>query len=126
MWTADRATMKDFYSAISGFDNQLIKPVGETGSGQGLRWDNQTASDILHKLANTDPNSDEAYDLHVQFLQEAVKDMPFINVTNGTKFVPTNSTYWEGYPNSENNYNGPWWWWSCFKYMLPNITPVQG
>ncbi len=27
--------MKDFYSAISGFDNQLIKPVGETGSGQG-------------------------------------------------------------------------------------------
>lgn len=118
--------MKDFYSAISGFDNQLIKPVGETSSGQSLRWDNQTASDILHKLANTDPNSDEAYDLHVQFLQEAVKDMPFINVTNGTKFVPTNSTYWEGYPNSENNYNGPWWWWSCFKYMLPNITPVQG
>ena len=104
----------------------MVAVVGETGSGQGLRWDNQTASDILHKLANTDPNSDEAYDLHVQFLQEAVKDMPFINVTNGTKFVPTNSTYWEGYPNSENNYNGPWWWWSCFKYMLPNITPVQG
>lgn len=118
--------MRDFYSAIAGFDNRLILPLGQMGSGQGIRWNNQTASDVLHRLANVDPNSDEAYNLHVQFLQEAVKDMPIINVTNGTKFVPTNSTYWEGYPSSAEPYNGPWWWWSCFKYMLPRITPVQG
>lgn len=115
----------DLYSALSGFDNQLIKPVGETGSGQGCRWDNQQASDDLHKLANLDPESEEAYDVTVDLLQTAVTDMPYINVTSGTKFVPTNCTYWEGYPDSENPYNGPWWWWSCFKYMLPNITPVM-
>ena len=28
---------KDIYSQISGYDNALIKPVGETGSGQGMR-----------------------------------------------------------------------------------------
>lgn len=117
--------MKDFYSAISGFDNQLIKPLGETGSGQGLRWDNEHASEIIQELANTDPESEKSYELHVEFLKECVKDMPFINLQSGTKFVPTNSTYWEGYPNAENPYNGPWWWWSCFKYMLPNITPTQ-
>lgn len=114
----------DLYSALSGFDNALIQPLGETGSGQGLRWNNQQVSDDLHALANMDPESEEAYDTTVDLLQQAVTDMPYINVTNGTKFVPTNSTYWEGYPNSENPYNGPWWWWSCFKYMLPNITPV--
>lgn len=117
--------MKDFYSAISGFDADLIKPLGETGSGQGLRWKNERVTEILHELANTDPESDRSYELHVEFLQECVKDMPFINFQSGTKFVPTNSTYWEGYPNAENPYNGPWWWWSCFKYMLPNITPTQ-
>lgn len=116
----------DLYSALSGFDNQLIKPLGETGSGQGCRWNNQQVSDDLHALANMDPASEEAYNTTVDLLQQAVTDMPFINVTSGTKFVPTNSTYWEGYPNSENPYNGPWWWWSCFKYMLPNITPVKG
>ena len=52
-------------------------------------------------------------------------NMPEINFLSGTKFVPTNSTYWEGYPNADNPYNGPWWWWSCFKYMLPNITATQ-
>ena len=114
----------DLYSALSGFDNALIQPLGETGSGQGLRWNNQQVSDDLHALANMDPESEEAYNTTVDLLQQAVTDMPYINVTNGTKFVPTNSTYWEGYPNSENPYNGPWWWWSCFKYMLPNITPV--
>lgn len=117
--------MKDFYSAISGFDNRLIKPVGEVGSGQGLRWDNEHASEIIRELANTDPEDEKSYELHVEFLKECVKDMPFINFQGGTKFVPTNSTYWEGYPNAENPYNGPWWWWSCFKYMLPNITPTQ-
>ncbi len=118
--------MKDFYSAISGCDNALIKPLGETGSGQGFRWDNQKVSDILHELANTDPTSDRSYELHTEFLQECVKDMPFINFTNGTKFVPTNSTYWEGYPCANDPYDGPWWWWSRFKYALPKITPVQG
>ena len=117
--------LKDFYSAISGFDGDLIKPLGETGSGQGLRWNNEKVTEILHELANTDPESDRSYELHTEFLKECVTDMPEINFLSGTKFVPTNSTYWEGYPDADNPYNGPWWWWSCFKYMLPNITPTQ-
>ena len=118
-------TLKDFYNGISGFDANLIKPVGETGSGQGLRWKNEKATEIIHELANTSPDDEKSYELHQEFLKECVTDMPNINFLAGTKFVPTNSTYWEGYPNAENPYSGPWWWWSCFKYMLPNITPTQ-
>ena len=118
-------TLKDFYTGISGFDENLIKPVGETGSGQGLRWKNEKATEIIHELANTSPDDEKSYELHQEFLKECVTDMPNINFLAGTKFVPTNSTYWEGYPNAENPYSGPWWWWSCFKYMLPNITPTQ-
>ena len=118
-------TLKDFYTGISGFDANLIKPVGETGSGQGLRWKNEKATEIIHELANTSPDDEKSYELHQEFLKECVTDMPNINILAGTKFVPTNSTYWEGYPNAENPYSGPWWWWSCFKYMLPNITPTQ-
>ena len=118
-------TLKDFYTGISGFDANLIKPVGETGSGQGLRWKNEKATEIIHELANTSPDDEKSYELHQEFLKECVTDMPNINFLTGTKFVPTNSTYWEGYPNAENPYSGPWWWWSCFKYMLPNITPTQ-
>ncbi len=116
--------LKDFYNNLSGWDQAFIKPLGETGSGQGARWSNDRITEILHEMANLDPNSDENYELHKEFLQIAVEEMPDINFLSGTKFVPTNSTYWEGYPNAENPYDGPWWWWSCFKYMLPHFTAV--
>ena len=116
---------KDIYSQISGWDADLIVPVGEIGSGQGTRWNNEKATEIIHELAAVSPDSDESYELGLEFLKTAVEDMPFIGFHSGVKFVPTNSTYWEGYPNAENPYNGPWWWWSCFKYIIPYITPVQ-
>ena len=116
---------KDVYSQISGWDADLIVPVGEVSAGQGTRWNNQEATDIIHELAKVSPDSEESYQLGLDFLKVAIQDMPFIGFHSGVKFVPSNSTYWEGYPSAENPYNGPWWWWSCFKYIAPYITPVQ-
>lgn len=115
---------RDLYSQINGWANDLIVPVGERGSGQGSRWDNQEATDIIHEMAKVSPDSDESYELAMDFMKVAIADMPFIGFHSGVKFVPTNSTYWTGYPNSENPYNGPWWWWSCFKYITTEVTPV--
>lgn len=117
---------KDIYSQINGWDADLIKPVGEQSSGQGTRWNSEKATEIIHELAKVSPDSDESYELGIEFLKAAVEDMPFIGFHSGVKFVPTNSTVWEGYPTADNAYNGPWWWWSCFKYIAPYITPVQG
>lgn len=117
---------KDIYSQINGWDADLIQPVGEIGSGQGTRWNSEKATEIIHQMAKVSPDSDESYQLGIQFLEAAIEDMPFIGFHSGVKFVPTNSTVWEGYPSADNPYNGPWWWWSCFKYIAPYITPVQG
>ena len=116
---------KDIYSQINGWDGDLIVPLGQRGSGQGTRWNNAQATDIIHKLAQLSPESDEAYKLNLEFMKVAIADMPFIGFHSGIKFVPTNSTYWNNYPCADNPYNGPWWWWSCFKYMLPEISPVS-
>ena len=115
---------RDIYSQISGWDADLMVPLGETGSGQGSRWYNERATEIIHELAVLDPNSQEAYDLGMEFIQVAIADLPFIGFHSGVKFVPTNSTYWTNYPNSENPYNGPWWWWSTFKYILVDFVPA--
>ncbi len=115
---------KDIYSQINGWDADLITPVGELGSGQGTRWNNEKATEIIHELAKVSPDSEESYELGLEFLKTAIEDMPFIGFHSGVKFVPSNSTVWEGYPCADNPYNGPWWWWSCFKYIAPYITPV--
>lgn len=116
---------KDVYSQINGWDADLIKPVGEQSSGQGTRWNSEKATEIIHELAKVSPDSEESYQLGIQFLEAAIEDMPFIGFHSGVKFVPTNSTIWEGYPSADNPYNGPWWWWSCFKYIAPYITLVK-
>ena len=115
---------KDIYNQISGWDADLIVPVGQTASGQGTRWNNAEATEIIHKLAKLSPDSEEAYELGLEFLKIAVMDMPFIGFHSGVKFVPTNSSVWEGYPTAQNPYTGPWWWWSTFKYIMCEFTPV--
>lgn len=116
---------RDLYSVINGWDADLIVPLGERGSGQGSRWYNEEATEIIHKLATVHPDSDESYELGMEFMKIAIADLPFIGFHSGIKFVPTNSTYWDNYPNAENPYNGPWWWWSCFKYITTELNPVQ-
>lgn len=116
---------KDLYSQINGWDADLIKPLGERGSGQGSRWNNAEATRIIHEMAKLSPTDEKSYELGLEFVKVAIADMPFIGFHSGVKFVPTNSTYWQNYPSAENPYNGPWWWWSCFKYIVNEITPVK-
>lgn len=115
---------KDIYSQIRGWDADLIVPLGQRGSGQGSRWNNAEATGIIHEMAKLSPDDEKTYRLGLDFLKVAVKDMPFIGFHSGIKFVPTNSTYWSNYPNAKNPYNGPWWWWSCFKYITTEISPA--
>ena len=116
---------KDLYAQINGWDADLIVPLGERGSGQGSRWNNAEATKIIHEMAKLSPNDEKSYQLGLDFMKVAIKDMPFIGFHSGVKFVPTNSTYWTNYPSAKNPYNGPWWWWSCFKYITTEITPVS-
>jgi peptide/nickel transport system substrate-binding protein len=116
---------KDIYSQINGWDADLIVPLGERGSGQGSRWNNARATEIIHELAKLSPEDEKSYELAMEFMKVAIEDMPFIGFHSGVKFVPTNSTLWENYPCAKNPYNGPWWWWSCFKYITTEIRPVK-
>lgn len=116
---------KDIYSQINGWDADLIVPMGERGSGQGARWNNAEATEIIHQLAKLSPDDPKAYELGLEFFKISIEELPFIGFHSGVKFVPTNSTYWTNYPCAENPYNGPWWWWSCFKYIVAEIEPVK-
>lgn len=115
---------KDLYSHINTFNADLILPLGERGAGQPCRWNNARATEIIHEMAKLSPDDERSYELGMEFVKVAIADMPFVGFHSGVKFVPTNSTYWNNYPNAENPYNGPWWWWSCFKYITTEIAPV--
>lgn len=116
---------KDIYSQINGWDADLIVSLGERGAGQGSRWNNTETTEIIHQLAKLSPEDEKSYELSIEFVKIAIEDMPFIGFHSGVKFVPTNSSIWENYPSAKNPYNGPWWWWSCFKYITTEVSPVK-
>ena len=114
---------QDVYAQILTFDRYLIAPVGEVTGGDGARWDNQRATEIIHEMAWLHPDNPRNRDLTIDFFQVAVYDLPTIGFHSGVKFVPTNSTYWHNFPTAANPYNGPWWWWHVFGHFLVEITP---
>ena len=115
---------EDIFSQFSGWDNRLLVPMGERGSGQGTRWDNDEASKLLQEIEQLSPDDPECKKKNMEFIKLATEEMIFISFHSGVKLCPTNNTYWTNYPTADNAYNGPWWWWSCFKYMTPYITPA--
>lgn len=120
------AIIRNLYRQINGWDADLIKPIGERSSGgNGERLNSPALTEKIHELARYSSQDEKSYEISTEILKIFVEELPFIGFHSGTKFVPTNNTYWTNYPTSENPYNGPWWWWSAFKYILPHIEPVQ-
>ncbi|MDB5562614.1 MAG: extracellular solute-binding protein family 5, partial [Hyphomicrobiales bacterium] len=58
-------------------------------------------------------------------LKQSVGGLPVIEMFGTSMFVPVNEAYWKNYPSSTNYYEGPWWWWSNFKFMVAKIQPKR-
>lgn len=124
VWQINGVTA-DLYNNIVQYDSMYGDvPIGTSTPNNGSRWINARATEIIRETAKMDGFSKEAHDLYEEYLKIATADMQYLVFFSGIKFVPYNSTYWTGFPNAQNPYDGPYWWWSCFKYALPNLSPV--
>ena len=124
VWQCNGVTA-DLYNQIVQYDKMYGDvEIGTSTPLNGARWVNDEATEIIRKVAQIDGFSDEAHELYEQYLKIATGDMQYLGFFSGIKFVPYNSQYWTGFPNAEEPYDGPYWWWSCFKFALPKIQPA--
>lgn len=108
---------------MNQWHKKFIAPVGEIASANYSRWSNDRVSELLDELAALPSDDPQVIEKITEINQIFVAEIPFLPMFGTSKFVPVNSYYWEGFQNSENPYEGPWWWWSQFKYYLPHISP---
>jgi len=104
---------------------RYVSPNGQPASFNRERYRSPEVSRIIDQMARlpvTDPKNVEQ---GTALLQELVKGMPVIPMFGTSKFVPVNTTYWKNYPSASNYYEGPWWWWSNFKYIVARLEPAQ-
>lgn len=115
------------WASMNRYTAQYVVPVGERAPGFNNtgRWNTENTaaySEIVEQMAPL-PLGDPAIpglvaDAYV-YLSE---DMPFIPLVQSTKLLPFNTTYWTGWPTSDNAYINPGFWGGKGGLIIHNLT----
>ncbi len=120
-WSSSCAIGPDLFVRLEAWHQKYVRPTGTPASFNRERLsdpDVSAAIDRISALPSDDPHIvGESTDL----LKALVKQLPAIEMFGTSKFVPVNTYYWDHYPTADNYYEGPWWWWSNFKFMIPSF-----
>lgn len=120
--------MPDSSVNMEHWNSKYIVPTGEQAPGNRYRWGGEV-NDKVTKLLNESmklPSEDPKVVENVtEICKLFVEEQPFIPMFGTSKFVPVTTHYWEGFQTAENNFEGPWWWWSQFKYYTPRFKSVK-
>lgn len=118
------------WNSMNHYINEFWTPVGERaiGSNNQPRWsgeNNDAYSEIVNEIGVLPLGDPAIVDMVVEAMGYWFEDLPFIPLTQATKMVPFDTTYWTGWPTAENNYNHPATWWQSVHQILQNLEKAQ-
>ena len=96
----------------------------ETLAGNRYQWDNETVYALVEESLSAPLDTEEFYENGRLIMQEFVKDMAWINLSNIAAVMATNEYYWSGFPTADNYYAVPYYWWSSAKMIVANVQPT--
>ncbi len=106
------------------WNSSFVVPVGQPAPGNSVRFSDPEMTAILDQIAPLTSDDPQTVELMKEFMKEFVKELPWLPMFGTSKFVPVDTYYWTNFPSPDNYYEGPWWWWSLFKYMTPHFEPT--
>jgi len=110
--------LDDLYSQVINWHSKYIVDNGKAASGNQTRFSSQKVDQMVEQLGKLPSADPQVHELGVQILQTLADECAWIPMFGTSKLVPTDNYYWTNYPDSANPYNGPWWWWSNFRYIM--------
>jgi len=113
------------WATLDNFNKKWIVPEGEVASKNGWRWSTDVYSkavDDMSVLPLGDPKVDE---LFLVAMEEYLRELPNIPITNAKKLIPFDSTYWTNWPTADNDYAPSWTWWQSTFDILVAVKPVS-
>jgi len=118
------AISANIFPRLEYWHKRNVRPTGTPSAVNRERYSDDAVSAALDKLSALTSDDPKNIEYSKELLTAFLKGMPFIHMVGTSKFVPVNETYWTNYPTSANAYEGPWWWWANFKYILPHFQPT--
>lgn len=91
-----------------------------TGMWDGENYDEYSA--IVNEIGTLPLDDPSIPGLVAEAYSFIDAETPIIPLAQATKLLPYNTTYWEGWPSAENNYNHPAFWWNSGHQIIHNLT----
>ena len=118
------------WSSMSRYTTASVVPVGERSPGfnNTSRWNSDAAAkytEIVDQMGTLSLDDPSIPGLVAEAYQYLDAEMPFIPLVQSAKLLPLNTTYWEGWPSSENYYNHPFFWWNHTHQIIHNLTKAN-
>lgn len=114
----------DILPNLRGWHQKYIVPTGDLAPSNPNRHASDELAAIFDELEQITADDPRNVELSSDLLMQMAEEMHWIPMFGTSKFVPVNEYYFENYPTADNYYEGPWWWWSNFKYIIANIDPA--
>ncbi len=119
----------DATSRVREWHKDLVVPIGanpSTGHNTGAcaRWKNDRVSAIIDKLVGLPSDDKQVVPLITEIMQELVREQPFAALIGTSKLVPVTGKYWKNFQTAKNHFEGPWWWWSNFRFSPAHYQPT--
>lgn len=120
------ASVNEPWASMNRYNSRWLVPVGERSPGNNnyVRWSgagNDAYTELVNQIGVLPLGDPQIVDLVVEAMTIWYDEMPFIPLTQATKLVPFDTTYWVGWPTAENNYNHPATWWQSFHQVLQHL-----
>lgn len=120
-WSSSCAIGPDLFARLEGWHSRYARPTGTPASFNKERLSSPAIDALIDKLSAMPLNDPQIVPTGTAFLQEMARTLPAIEMFGTSKFVPVSTYYWDNFPSAKNYYDGPWWWWSNFKYTVSQI-----
>lgn len=121
------AASRDLWPYIQSYHSDFYVEAGEIQStGNQARVQNDELDRLIEEIGDQSPESEENYELTMEYLRHMVENMHVIPAIGFTKFVTQDDgVYWTNFPTAENPYNQPAFWFMGGKFMFPQLEQVQ-
>ncbi len=119
----------DATAMVRYWHKDQVAPIGVSTPGGGnngacTRWKSDKVSSLIDELVDTPSNDPKVVGIITEIMKELVKAQPFAPLTGTSKLVPVIGQYWDGFQTAKNHFEGPWWWWSNFRFSPAKYHPT--
>ena len=113
------------WATLDNLNGKFVVKTGERANKNPWRWSNAEFDKAVEAMSTLPLGDRKADDLFAAAMEQYLKELPNIPISQAKKLIPFDSTYWTNWPTDKNKYAPSWTWWQSTFDILVAIKPAK-